>query len=116
MGRPFLHPIPVLEDNQATVQQIVKDRLTPNIKHADIPVCFLHEQYNTGLFDIQYVKTDLNFADLNTKPHTGLTFITKVLNLAGFDFYPPSDSDHFKLLELDRYNIGYHKSSFLRDK
>ena len=33
--------------------------------------------------------------------------------MVGFIFYPLEGSEHYKLLELDKYNIGVHRGSFL---
>ena len=44
-GRLLRHPTPTYEDNDATISQILKDRLTPRIKHLDIPMTILHEDH-----------------------------------------------------------------------
>ena len=33
----------------------------------------------------------------------------------GFRYYPPAGSEHYKLLELDKYKIGCHRGSFRKD-
>ena len=115
MGRPIKDPTPIFEDNKATIAQVLKDRLTPNIKHVDVPICYLHELYLNGVFHPNYVDTSKNCADLNSKPHGGILLMQKLLWMVGERFYPPRDSSHYKLLELDKYKIGTHRGSFLSD-
>ena len=112
IGRGLDHPTPTAEDNAATITQVLKDRLTPEVKHLDVMVCWLHEQYKKHIFYPIPTKTCHMRADVNSKPHGGETLQKKVLPLFGFPFYPPADSDHYKQLELDKYNIGYHCGSF----
>ena len=113
MGRPMKEPTPIHEDNKATIAQVMKDRLTPNIKHVDVPICYLHELYLNGIFHAPYVDSAKNCADLNSKPHGGILLLQKVLWMVGARFYPPVGSEHFKLLELQNYKIGAHRGSFL---
>ena len=113
MGRPIRDPTPIFEDNQATITQVMKDRLTPNIKHVDVPITYLHELYLNGIFFAPYVDSSRNCADLNTKPHGGTQLLQKVLWLVGARFYPPHGTEHNKLLELEKYNIGDRKSTRL---
>lgn len=46
---------------------------------------------------------------MNTKAHGGQTLQEKHLSMIGFQFYPPLNSEHYKLLELDKYNIEVHR-------
>ena len=112
--RPLDHPTPTHEDNEATITQVIKDRLTPEVKHLDVMICWLNEQYRNRTFQPIPTSTKNMRADLNTKPHGGESLQIKSLPLFGIKFYPPPDSEHYKLLELDKYNIGYHRGSFLR--
>ena len=115
MGRPIKDPTPIYEDNKATIAQVMKDRLTPNIKHVDVPICYLHELFLNGIFHVHYVDTAKNCADIISKPHGGILLIQKLLWMVGARFYPPIDSTHFELLELGKYKIGTHRGSFLSE-
>ena len=37
------------------------------------------------------------------------------MHTTGFRYYPPPGSEHYKLLELDKYKIGCHRGSFRKD-
>ena len=54
-------------------------------------------------------------ADMNTKPHGGGTLQKKYIQSVGFQFYPPPGSQHYIDLQLDEFNIGHHRGSFLHD-
>ena len=105
VGRPLTHPTPTYEDNDATISQILKERLTPRIKHLGIPMTVLHEDHQRGVYVAAYCPTDLNISDVNTKPHGGVTLQKKIMWTTGFRYYPPTWSEHYKLLELDKYKI-----------
>ena len=46
-------------------------RVTPRVKHMDIPVYFLLEQFDNGLFIPKYDKSSVMPADMCTKPCSG---------------------------------------------
>ena len=50
---------------------------------------------------------------MNTKAHGGQILQDKHLNMIGFKYYPPKGTKHYELLELEKYNIGLHRGSFL---
>ena len=50
---------------------------------------------------------------MNTKPHGGETLQKHLFSIIGFKFYPPANSEHYRLLELHLYNIGEHRGTFL---
>ena len=79
-------PIPIMEDNQATIIHIKKDRLTPLIRQLDIVLIWLHYQYIRGTFLPFCIDTKKNKGDMNTKPHGGETLVTMLLSIIGFKF------------------------------
>ena len=50
MGVPTGPPTRAYEDNSATISQVLKDRLTPNVKHLDMKVLWLHQMKTFGIF------------------------------------------------------------------
>ena len=72
----------------------------------------LHEDQRRGVYVAAYYSTDLNISDVNTKSHGGVTLQKKIIWTTGFRYYPPAGSEHYKLLELDKYKIGCHRRSF----
>ena len=115
LGSRIPHPTPVLTDSETTLTQVFKDRLTPQVRHLDVMVCWLHEHKTRETIMPKYVNTTKMKADINTKPFGGESLQEKYLALIGFKYYPPSTSEHFRLLKLQDYNIGIHRASFRTD-
>ena len=86
--------------------------MTPQIKHLDLKVTWLHQQKLIGIFVPKACPTDRQLADFNSKPTGGTQLQKSVLFLVGARFYPPEGSEHYVLLELDKYSIGIHRGSF----
>ena len=49
-GAPIVH----WEDNTRFISVVEAKRVTPRVKHIDIPICFLLEQFDNGLFLPKY--------------------------------------------------------------
>ena len=49
-------------------------------------------------------------ADFNTKPCTGKVFQQKVQYMRGHTYLPPPNSEHFRLLQLNQYNLSNSRS------
>ena len=113
MNDIFSGPTPIMEDNQATIIQIKKDRLNPHIRQLDIVLIWLHYQYIRGTFLPFYIDAKEKKGDINTKPHGGETLVTILLSIIVFKFYPPTTSKHYILLDLHKYNISVHRGLFL---
>ena len=59
---------------------------------------------------------ELEKGDMNTKPHGGAILQQKILPLIGFQFYPPLNLEHYKLLQFEEFEIGIYRGSFLPDR
>ena len=114
LNAPQSGPTPIFEDNKATIAQVLNDRLTPCVRHIDVLVAFVNDQFSRERLTPIYCASENNRADKNSKPHGGQTLQTKHLATNGFKFYPPPDSEHHKLLQLDLFEIGIHRGSFLK--
>ena len=112
---PQPSPTPTFEDNKATITQVLNDRLTPRVRHIDVLVAWFNEQFTRERFNPINCCSNENVADKNTKPHGGQTLQKKHLAMNGYKHYPPPHSEHYRLLQLDMFDIGPHKGSFLPD-
>ena len=65
MNDIFSGPTPIMEDNQATIIQIKKDRLNPHIRQLDIVLIWLHYQYIRGTFIPFYIDAKEKKGDIN---------------------------------------------------
>ena len=108
-------PTPTFDDNKATIAQVLKDRLTPRVRHIDVLVAWLNDQFSRERITPVYTHTQDNLADKNSKPHGGQKLQQKHLPSVGYPFYPPPDSAHYRLLQLHEFEIGIHRGSFLKD-
>ena len=108
LGYPQIGPTTIHEDNQPLIDEVLNHKITSNVRHLDVPLTFLQEQFRRYIFKPIYTHTTLQEADFNTKPHGGQSLKTAVLKLIGFKYFPPANSEHFKLLQLNVYNISRH--------
>eukprot|EP00957_Ditylum_brightwellii_P153322 11668632-Ditylum_brightwellii.AAC.1 len=98
IGYPIGEPTTLYEDTVGTIRAIVSDRVTPT--HCNHGVMFhtvLHHK-KVGTFGIEYAKSDMMLADINTKPQGGPTPQKKVDRIIGTRYYPPTHSEHHRLL------------------
>ena len=63
-GAPTVH----WEDNTSFISVVESKRVTPRVKHIDIPVCFLQEKFDNGLFLPKYENSSVMPADMCIKP------------------------------------------------
>ena len=61
--------------------------VTPRVKHIDIHVCFLQEQFDSGVFLPKYEKSSVMPADMCKKPCSGPIIIQSTKCMTGLRFY-----------------------------
>lgn len=55
-------------DNQSSIRLIKNPEFHKRTKHIDVKYHFIREKFSNGFFDLQYVSTDDQVADILTKP------------------------------------------------
>ena len=100
-GLPTVH----WQDNTRCIPAVEAKRITPRVKHIDIPVCFQQEQFDNGLFLPKYEKSVVITADMCPKPCSGpiISRITKWMT--GFKFYPTSEAEHYQFMRLHEFIV-----------
>ena len=78
------------KDNTSCIYVLEDKIVTPRVKHIDIPVCFLQEQFDNGLFLPKYEKFIVMPADMCTKPCSGPIIRRSTEWMTGCIFYPTS--------------------------
>ena len=63
------------EDNEAVVTSVNSHRITPQLRHIDIPLCYMHNEQAKGIFEVVHVGTRIQMANMGTKPETGLALL-----------------------------------------
>ena len=79
-GAPEVH----WEDNTSYIYVVKAKRFTPIVKHIDITVCFLQEQFDNGLFLPKYEKFNVIPVDICTKLCSGTLIIQSTKWMTGF--------------------------------
>ena len=98
LGFPIKDPTPMFEYNKGTLDLIEAGRLTPRLKHIDIPLCYLHEKFKSGEYIVIECNTHLMLADGQNKALSAPTLKHHSNLYTGRRFLPPRDSRHYSLL------------------
>ena len=75
------------------------------IQHIDIPVCFLQDKFENGLFLTKYKKSSVVSADMCTKPCSGPIISCSTKCMTGFRFYPTSETEHYQFMRLHEFIV-----------
>ena len=86
IGAPTVH----WEDNTSCISVLEDKRVTPRVKHIDITVYFLQEQFENGFFNPKYEKSSVIPEDMCTKPCPGPITSLSTKLMTGFRLYPTS--------------------------
>lgn len=76
-------PIKIFCDNQSCVKLADNEKLSSRTKHIDVRYHFVKDLVKTSVIDLIYVPTEMNVADLMTKPLSGVRIekLTKIMNM-----------------------------------
>ena len=85
-GVPVVH----WEDNTSSISVVEAKRVTPRVKHIDIIVCFIQEQFDSGLFLTKYENSSIIPEDMCTKLCSGSVISMSTKWMTVFRFYPTS--------------------------
>ena len=88
------------EDNTSCISVVETKIFTPRVKHIDIPVFFLQEQFDNGLFLPKYEKSSVILVDMFTKPWSGPIISWSTKWMTRFIFYPTSEREHYQFMRL----------------
>ena len=105
LGFPSEHiyPTPVYCDSQPCIDILNSNSVTTRVKHIAVPIQWIHQQIYLKKFVMCKIGTHLNLSDSGTKPNSSPVHFRQFDRLIGVHFYPPPDSEHYKLLQLDKF-------------
>ena len=103
LDKDFVRPLQIFEDSQPCIDALKANTVTSRVKHIAVPIHYIHQQITAGKVDFQKIDTKLNLADSGTKPNPSPTHFRQWNQAIGVRFYPPKDSEHYKLLQLDTF-------------
>ena len=78
-------------------------RVTPRVKHIDIPVCFLIDKFDNNLFLPKYENSSVMQVYMCTKPFSGPIISRSTKWMTGFRFYPTSEIEHYQIMRLHEF-------------
>lgn len=92
-------PITIFTDSQSCMAMIKNEKFSGRTKHMETKYHYIREQVMIGRIKLEYVPTDVNIADLMTKPLGGVK--TEALRkLAGLEDHQASSSKAFRHNEV----------------
>jgi hypothetical protein len=104
IGLPLESPSILFEDNQGTIKLLHTNRLTDTVRHHDVKLAWLNENFLRGTFIVAYLNTKLMIVDCISKPVNGAQLHLQISLCIGERFYPPASSQHYFDLDLDNYS------------
>eukprot|EP00956_Cyclotella_meneghiniana_P015837 scaffold24602_cov53-Cyclotella_meneghiniana.AAC.1 len=96
-------PLPIYCDSQPAIDSINANTVTTRVKHVAIPIMYMHEHVKDGTISLHKINTKLNLADSGTKPNSAPVHFEHFDQAIGVRFYPPANSEHHNLLNLDTF-------------
>ena len=95
-GEPTVH----CKGKTSCIYFVEYKRVTPRVKHVDITVWFIQEQFENCLLIPKYEKSSVIPADMCTKPFPGpiISWGTKCMTV--FRFYTTSDIEQYQIMRL----------------
>ena len=94
------------EDNTSRTSVVEAKMVTPRVKHTNIPVCVLQEQFDNCLFVPKYEKSSVMPADMCTKT-CPVPIISQSTNcMTGLRLYTTSDTKHYQLMILNEFVVN----------
>ena len=115
MGVKITAPTKIYEDSQPTIDIVKANHLTTRVKHIAVPIAYIHEQYVLLTVDPEKIKGIIQPADVGTKTLPGPQVDAHFGYIRGERFYPPSDSEHYKLLEMHLHDLPYRPEGTSKD-
>ena len=80
--------------------------VTPIVEHIDIPIYFLQEKLDYGIFVPKHEKYSVMPTDTCTKPCSGPIISWSNKWMTGFRLYLTSDTEHYQLMILHEFIVN----------
>ena len=116
IGYPIGPPSKLYGDNQATVKIVLAYRITPQDRPLYFLITALHEIHLRKIFEMVDTISNMQLADLNSKPHGGKSLQDIIDCDTGIRFYPSPGSLHYQQLFLGQSYDPTHINCELNKK
>ena len=100
------------EDNISCISAVESKRATPRVKHIYIPVYFLQEQFDNGIFIPKYENSSVMPTYMCTKLCSGPIVSQSNKWMTGLRFYPTNDIEHYQFMRLHEFIVNRAIYSF----
>lgn len=94
----FEDPTPIFEDNKGTRDMVNAGKVTSQLKHIDLSLCYIHDSIKFGNAICRKASGHVIIADMVTKQNSGLKHAIQQNWVVGKRFYPPANSKYYQLL------------------
>ncbi len=111
INNPLQTPAVLFEDNKGTINLIRTQRLTDTVRHHDVKLAWLNENFLRGTFTVAYSKSALMLVDCSTKPVNGAQLFQQISFAIGVRFYPLPSENHYLALDLANFSWNYRFKS-----
>jgi hypothetical protein len=111
IGNPLSSPAVIFEDNQGTIKLIHTQHFTDTVRHFDVKLAWLHENFLRHTFQVAYSKSALMLVDCCTKPVNGSLLFQQISFAIGVRFYPDPSTKHYVDLLLTEFSWNYRLAS-----
>ena len=81
-----------IRKTQICIYVVVSKIVTPRVKHIEITVYLIQEQFDNGIFVPKYEKSSVIPEDMCTKSYSGTTISWITKWMTGFRLYPTIDT------------------------
>ena len=98
LGIPCPDPTPLHEDNSAVISLVKVNKITNRMRHIDIPLCYMHNEYNLQTFDIGHCPSKLMITNFLTKPLSAPSLARETAFAMGHMHLQTIGEDHFNRL------------------
>jgi len=107
IGNPLSSPAVLFEDNQGTIKLIRTQRLMDTVRHFDVKLAWLNENFLRGTFQVASSKSALMLVDCCTKPVNGSHLFQQISFAIGVRYYPSPSTKHYVDLMLVEFSWQY---------
>ena len=98
LGIPCPDPTPLHEDNSAVISPVKANKITSRMRHVDIPLCCMHNEYNLQTFDIGHCPSKIMITNFLTKPLSAPSLARETAFAMGHMHLQTIGEDHFNRL------------------
>ena len=83
------------EDNAAVVTSITANKITPRLRHIDLPLAYLHYEHTKEVFQAVQTPSRIQIANMGTKPESGPSLLRSASIAMGHTHIKDLSPEHY---------------------